>query len=822
MTPQPAANPDAQTTVNDFLDYTEFFPSDLVRSLRLIGNLDSTYQEATQTVHDLTKQYGRLQDIPANGRPEPTVLRRQISAALEKAIYTRESSYTEATRLYEVAERHCHRLVIIKRKLQALPQPPSRDPTPVPVSPQAARSLARPYERGPRLHLHFDPSRHGASRPRDRDRKSGVRRSIYSSDDSDTDSDARSANDVERRRLKLHTDKSSRAPKSSRARVSGAGTNVHSSIAGISTSNALARLSPPPPDAKPGSKHAPWFKLTEYEMAVLRKNMKKNAIWTPSDTMIRRELERKGRGHAAYEAEKARCENAGEELLDEEPDVPSVASIAPPANYTESNAAAAEVIQTPVDPPREKETQNDPKEAKRAKRESQREQAVRQAVRDAQELEDATKKIKEAAESLEKLNFVVDSANVTPVTQRRQSTTRASRKRKRDPTPPTQAAETPNTVTREPSAASRDSSTRPPDAKRIRLPVLQPLTPVPPTLTSSSVSESTPQETTPISTTPVATTPAVTTPIAKTPAAATPAPETPVPLPEPIKTTTVQVPLAPEGPATPKSAKLPPKAPSRQATPALTSPVHPKASEAKRSPTIPTPAPPIATAASSRPRRESVVPKAATPPDLPAEPTPPPKASTPAPEPAPEPTPKPEAVPTRPRSARGHVPTPKAQSEEPKLNEAGKPARELRRHSIFSQPAISAPTRTSTRRKPPPKGEITAGEEGQKTITNVKRASGSKNKKRKKPDEESDAVEDFDEDEPRYCICDDVSYGDMISCDNNCEKEWFHMECVNVSPNDLPSRRSKWYCPDCRQQMGTDPYGNPLVPPPLPGRRGNR
>ena len=35
--------------------------------------------------------------------------------------------------------------------------------------------------------------------------------------------------------------------------------------------------------------------------------------------------------------------------------------------------------------------------------------------------------------------------------------------------------------------------------------------------------------------------------------------------------------------------------------------------------------------------------------------------------------------------------------------------------------------------------------------------------------EASEEVEadEIDPDEPRYCICDDVSYGQMISCDNN-------------------------------------------------------
>lgn len=73
----------------------------------------------------------------------------------------------------------------------------------------------------------------------------------------------------------------------------------------------------------------------------------------------------------------------------------------------------------------------------------------------------------------------------------------------------------------------------------------------------------------------------------------------------------------------------------------------------------------------------------------------------------------------------------------------------------------------SSRRKPPPKGEVTAAEDGQKTVTNVKRAQGSKNKKKKKTEEEAEQADEIDPDEPRYCICDDVSYGPMISCDNN-------------------------------------------------------
>lgn len=56
----------------------------------------------------------------------------------------------------------------------------------------------------------------------------------------------------------------------------------------------------------------------------------------------------------------------------------------------------------------------------------------------------------------------------------------------------------------------------------------------------------------------------------------------------------------------------------------------------------------------------------------------------------------------------------------------------------------------------------------------------------------------YDPNEPRYCICDQVSYGDMVACDNpKCPVEWFHYPCVGIK--DPP--RGKWYCPQCAAAM---------------------
>jgi hypothetical protein len=981
----PAPNPDAQTTVNDFLDYTEFFPSDLARSLTLIGDLDATYKEAVWQVHELTSLYGRLPSLPEEERPDPTLLRKQIAQHLHKAVSQREYASTEAARLHEVTVRHCQRSSIIKRKLQAQPQPPSRDPTPVPVSPQAQRALHRTYERTPHLRLTFDGGRHGAARQHDGHRKFAARsrrrsRAHSASDDSDGESDIRSTIDFGKspRRPKQNRD---RYAKPVRPRPAGVlGTNVHSSIAGISTSNALAQLEPPPPNARPGSKWAPWLKLTEYEMAVLRKQMKKNAVWTPSLTMVNSQLQKKNRTRDDYEREKARCEATGEEMLDEEPESLQALMTASGLGQLEQVGPRADTVDSERDAPREERgtisirlKPTAAKEGRRLDRLSQRQQAMR----DAQDLENATSKLQQAADSLKELTFTAHAV-APPASQKKKPAAR-SNKRKRDTTP-APATESAANTPREASVATQDSGTRQPERKRPRLQLIAPA----PSGTSSPMG-------TPASA--VSTPRDIPTSVAPSPAALIP-----VPIPELVRAPTngssVQVPLAPAGPSTPKAIRTPSKEPIRSPTPIVVLPTEPEEPEAvedlevleeapepeeieepvtleeaqepeeveepetieeleelehileseefqepettqqleeieepeathepevpqepeatqepevtqepeathepeeiqgpdesqepdgnleqddiaeleeieelaepeiaeeiveaeepramEEVPTVAVPEPPpppsvpaalpapTVTAASSRPRRESVAPKAATPIDAPPAPVKTSKPSTPAPETIPEAPALAHTI--RPRSARGLVPTPKAQSEEPKPNDVTRVTRESRRHSVFSQSiAPGHQKRMSSRKKPPPKGEVTAAEDGQKTVTNVKRAQGSKNNKKNKEEEEPETGDDIDPDEERYCICDDVSYGPMISCDNNvgilhpflggsanmlqCDKEWFHMPCVNMTETDIPSRRTKWYCPDCRVSLGVDAYGNPLVPPPLPGRRGNR
>jgi len=59
---------------------------------------------------------------------------------------------------------------------------------------------------------------------------------------------------------------------------------------------------------------------------------------------------------------------------------------------------------------------------------------------------------------------------------------------------------------------------------------------------------------------------------------------------------------------------------------------------------------------------------------------------------------------------------------------------------------------------------------------------------------------DIDPDEPTYCLCDQVSYGEMIGCDNDlCPIEWFHFNCVQLSGKP----KGKWFCPKCRGDKPT-------------------
>jgi inhibitor of growth protein 3 len=66
-------------------------------------------------------------------------------------------------------------------------------------------------------------------------------------------------------------------------------------------------------------------------------------------------------------------------------------------------------------------------------------------------------------------------------------------------------------------------------------------------------------------------------------------------------------------------------------------------------------------------------------------------------------------------------------------------------------------------------------------------------------DEDGMDVDDDDagDDTKKYCICRNVSYGDMVACDNtdDCPYEWFHWSCVGLKSEPTGT----WYCPVCTE-----------------------
>ena len=96
-------------------------------------------------------------------------------------------------------------------------------------------------------------------------------------------------------------------------------------------------------------------------------------------------------------------------------------------------------------------------------------------------------------------------------------------------------------------------------------------------------------------------------------------------------------------------------------------------------------------------------------------------------------------------------------------------------------------------------GAVDQAEEAGVGASREKRAkTSSKKKKRSKGKSEREVSPPdlpIDPDEPTYCLCEQVSYGEMIGCDNDeCPIEWFHFSCVGLHHKP----KGKWYCPKCR------------------------
>lgn len=733
---QQPPDPDIQTTLSDFLTYTEHYPSHLTRALNLINDQRARTEEKVRAIHNDTTTYARLPTLPAKDRPDPVELRKRISYALEDAERACRMSVEEAMRLDDTTQREAAKLNIVTERLKAQPMPPSRDPTPEQqqalTSPNLRREgrlgtrtedsavrVEKPQKRGPdkaasKLRTRKimvpgevlpppDPSApaesmsdwtsprtsppveeaplqlpKATSRPRSRTPKAPKPEKADKPNKAEKVEKTSKVDAIEPAQPEEEgADKKSIKPRAPR-QPGQTGTNSHSAVAGISTSNALLALKAPPEDAPKGSKWLPWAKLTEFEMAKLRKRMKKNAIWVPSQTMVRRELKTLGRGAAGKEAARQNAQAGGAPFVDEhdQPDPTKVVlsgeetaqmnDMLGPQLYDENEDADAELINRGMRL----------NEAKKLKRQRMLEEQALQAQM-------AREQGGEGAPAS-------DPAKPAPETQK---------KRKREATPP-------KAQTGEKSEETPDPLSKPaPPLKKLKISV--------PDLKGS------------------------------------------------------KVPLAPAGDS-PKSTT----ASRRAATP---------------------------------PARKPIISLKAT------------KAVS-------------EEPPNRRASLRrgSNASLPSASASANPLTSPN--------HTATAPPASIAPKTAGTRRsKRPAPGIIANGDEDSAKLLLSKRkaaprksgankraaassaaatANTSNNNAAATTLPSSDGVQGPDEyvdpDEPRYCICGDVSWGTMIACDNDdCEKEWFHLTCVNL--DDLPPRRTKWYCPDCRKKLKLGVGNNGLV-----------
>ncbi|KAK5129118.1 hypothetical protein LTR08_003906 [Meristemomyces frigidus] len=702
---QPPPDPDIHATLSDFLTYTEHLPSHVTRALTLIGNQRMRAEQKIRLVHDETTTYSKRPTL--HEKPDPVQLRKDISYALEEAERACRMAVEEAKRLHATCDREATKLDVIAEKLKAQPMPPSRDPTP---EQQALTSPNLKRERGmstrgeePRTDK---PSRHLTDKAATklRGRKIMVPGEVLPPPDpnaipeSISDwtsprvsppleqppvSDRHKSSPIQKARTlkpskaEAEGERKDKPLKPRASRPSGQlGTNAHSAIAGISTSNALLALAPPHEGAVNGSKWLPWMKLTEWEMAKLRKRMKKNAIWVPSQTMVRRELKLLGRGLAGKEAARQYAEATGDPFIDEhnEPDPTKVIitgeesaqmnAMLGPQMYADDEDADAELINRGMRL----------NEAKKLKRQRMLEdQAMQAQVGREQGIEVPTggKAIPSASDN--------------------------TKKRKREATPLTS-----NITTG--SADTPDPLSRPgPAPKKLK------------TAASSASGLG-----------------------------------------------AAKVPLAPAGASS--SPKFTSTRNRRAATPPVT-------------------------------RNPSLVLKAG------------------------------KAVSEEPPNKRASL----RRGSNASLPNGGILTSPLRANTTASSAASTKAADRRSRRPAP--GILTHTDDGDAKVGVSKRKAAPRKRANAAaaarandqhhpaaaaqavvPAAPTEAPEEYvDPDEPRYCVCGDVSWGTMIACDNpdECEKEWFHLSCVGLS--ELPPRRTKWYCPDCRKRLRLGMASNGVV-----------
>lgn len=111
---------------------------------------------------------------------------------------------------------------------------------------------------------------------------------------------------------------------------------------------------------------------------------------------------------------------------------------------------------------------------------------------------------------------------------------------------------------------------------------------------------------------------------------------------------------------------------------------------------------------------------------------------------------------------------------------------------------LTSPTPSSSRGSvSPTPSTLPLGVDG--TADSRSRLRGTRAASAASDDEAEDAEPDAEgeeDDTQVYCVCQRVSFGDMVACDNDdCPHQWFHWGCVDLKAEP----KGEWLCPHCRE-----------------------
>ncbi|RVX66528.1 hypothetical protein B0A52_09813 [Exophiala mesophila] len=806
-----AVDPDAQAAVTDFLDYTEYLPADIMRSLTLIRGLDDAYQTTTGLIHDLTLAYGTWPSQNPATRPDPGQLRLQISSHLDAALRARDSSFAEASRLYDEVDRHQNRLRSIIAKLKAIPKPPSRDPTPQPPpSTRTKRSRSgRKIETAGRLTL--NPPRGNAVAAallkRPRGRRVTVPGEVMPPYDPDSPIASTEVSDWDssppppsppKPVLKIKPLKASASSQRERSAVAQEKLRTTRE-----TTEPQNRPTPPPEDAAIGSKYKPWTYLTEYELYKLRKKMKKNLNWEPSDVMVKRELADRGRGWENYYRSKALATANGTKFVD----LDFVEKVLKPSSddkgTTDKGGKPHKSDKVNESEPQSESDSSDDSE-------SAEESSSPESGDEEQEDDDSSAVDSSVGQEVEKSQATPTQINitstVTPATRSRQTDkTKKDNKTQtvpKDPPVKSQAA----LAAQEAELAARRLGDIGSKFRTLFT------TPFASALASLGRGASTPtasaiagKRTT---SRPSRKRKAEETPSASISPSAEPDPsrkkQKTAPKPSPLAMSPVSLPGSVSATTTSSVSEAPPQQaqplPDTQSAGTIKIPLKlTLSSSAAPQSKTPTPAPTIRAASV---QRASVVPKTESTPPAPSRP---PSRRSAAASVEPQASRRSSRRPSMTPSFVGRrTPGPGGIDASPRTTAAGRRSKRdapgtLKQSSQDGGAAVSVSKR---RTKPMKQTKTTPRSSAALQAENVPQI-------RVDVDGRQELV---DPEEERYCICGDVSWGEMICCelDDKCDfGQWFHMECVEL--NELPPRTIKWYCPGDRKKLHRGESSNGLV-----------